>query len=219
MRRRRIIMFFAMIMSMAIIGVGFAAWIITAPAAYQAVDGEITVDAVEIHGWKFDYSWKDSNKIVFGTPDTTKEGYVGPTTTWLTNVPAAGETPIGVEKLTATLHVQGVVLDKNANYEITDTAYVVLDLVGAKEGVNYSKYFTYEVSPKTLSADDLKNGVDVVITFNWVGTNDKNPYDHYNSLECTPEYYNAAYEYLTGLKEATSGLSFKVTLTTINPNA
>jgi hypothetical protein len=48
MKRRRIIMFFAMIMSVAIIGVGFAAWIITAPTEDAVHEGNFNVDTVEL---------------------------------------------------------------------------------------------------------------------------------------------------------------------------
>ena len=216
MRRRRIIMFFAMIMSVAIIGVGFAAWIITAPTQGSVNNGEITVDTVELHGWQFETKWvNDNNKIVFGTPNTSAEGYKAPKNDWLSNVTASGETPIGVENLTVTLHVKGVeVKDAADGYEIKDTATVTFELVDTKsEKPTYSNYFTYEVGKTTLTTEELKNGVDIVITFKWATLDNTNPFIYYNNLECTEVNYKAALDYLDGLYDAVTGLSFRVTLT------
>jgi hypothetical protein len=218
MKKRRIIMFFAMIMSIAVIGVGFAAWIITAPTEDGFKDGTIAVETVKTHGWKFELSWKDDdNSIVFGTPNTTKEGYVAPKYSWLSyNGTVEAGTSFGVEDLDATLTVKGVKADNADDFVITETAYVVFEFVGGK-AVDYSKYFTYELSKTELTSSELTAGVDVTVTFKW--KYEVNPYDYFNKQAYSEALSKEAYDYLSGLKNDTDGLSFKITLTTKNPNA
>jgi hypothetical protein len=123
MRRRRIIMFFATIMSVAIIAVGFAAWIITSPTDDSINNGSISVETVTLEGWQFETYWvanaesKDSlgadykPSIVFGKPADPTKG----------NVANNSET---VENLKAYLYVIAKPIEGTV---INDTASVKLD--------------------------------------------------------------------------------------------
>ena len=168
MRRRRIIMFFAMIMSIALIGVGFAAWIITQPTQDKVADGTITVDTVEVHGWEFEHKWvNEKNTIVFGTPsDTTSI-----TNQWLTNVTKENTDPIGVENLSVTLNVKAVKAANANSFDVTQDAYAIFELGTMVEDEftpitdnTYQNYFTYTVTNNVLKAEELEKstGVDVV---------------------------------------------------------
>lgn len=231
MRRRRIIMFFAMIMSVAIIGVGFAAWIITAPTQNEVIeDGTITVEEVQLYGWKFEHQWKDGkNTIVFGKPNESDPDYVAPSNPWLTS-----DSTTAVQNLTATLNVSAIVQSDdykgtglNPEDDSTVAAYVIFELYrkatdGTEEIVtqeSVAKYFTISVENAELSPKELSNGTTVVINFKWT-TDEKgtNPYIYFNDSK-NNKTHEDAFDFLNGLKNVTEGLKFRLTLTTTNPNA
>lgn len=238
MRRRRIIMFFAMIMSVAIIGVGFAAWIITAPTAPVEQSGTITVDTVKIQGWTFETYWvTDSNgstKLVDNNETDKDESkpviYFGKPTTpvpnaWLDNPNDEGE------NLKAYLYVKANKLtgaNVNADYTIIDTANVTLSIVKDGTETESSNAVNYTIDvPKTISNEDLVEGVVITITFNWKTptlsvdgesvtktgeTKNENPYTYYNGLVYSSLASTTAQEYLAALNTELSGATFKVTL-------
>ena len=101
MKRRSVIMIIMTFMLLTLVGVGFAAWIITAPTTNKEVTGNIEVETVESKvSWQFEAYWVNepttgdpvkndaANNIVFGTPKDKVEK------AWLTN------DTIGQENLT-----------------------------------------------------------------------------------------------------------------------
>lgn len=225
MRRRRIIMFFAMIMSVAIIGVGFAAWIITAPTAPKEQSGTITVDTVEVRGWTFQTYWVSAEdettslgddykpSIVFGTPkDLIKNA-------WLTN---DNKTNIGEEQLVAYLYVKGVHVEGVVGgYTIPDSADIAISVLNGDNEIT-PKNFEINISEedKNIDATQLENGVVITITFKWktpkvdgTGTVDTNPYTYYNGEAYSTEVATKAKTYLESLYSELNGVKFKVTLT------
>lgn len=230
MKKRRIIMFFAMIMSIAVIGVGFAAWIITAPTEDDFEDGTVKVETVEVEGWSFNVYWVDDATyvkadgdtgklsadpvMVFGTPATPDPSIKD---AWLTN------NTIGEENMVAYLYVEGNPVKDAKNYEITDTATVSFDVYKTVDGVksvvdatNYNSYFTSKITvagneTSQISAQQLINGVVVKVELLWGTPNKVNPYNYYNGLSYE-ENYSTAMTYLKGLYDAVNGLTFQLDL-------
>lgn len=115
MKRRSVIMIIMTFMLLTLVGVGFAAWIITAPTTDSTAGGNIKVDTVTSQeSWAFSTKWVDlkvekdaegkvtsqsfvdrttAPEIVFGTPAESIEK------AWLTN------TEVGQENLTAYLYI------------------------------------------------------------------------------------------------------------------
>ena len=227
MRRRRIIMFFATIMSVAIIAVGFAAWIITSPTDDSINNGSISVETVTLEGWQFETYWvanaesKDSlgadykPSIVFGKPANVTKG----------NVANNSEK---IENLEAYLYVIAKPIEGTV---INDTASVKLDFIKNEVVYAESNYNTLvgaSLSQDTISSDKLISGVVITISFQWKTPElqkvedsitatgnvlNQNPLTYYNGLSFYNKYVaQEAYNYLNNVNTALSGVSFRVTL-------
>ena len=183
MRRRRIIMFFATMMSVAIFAVGFAAWIITSPTADSLNGGSITVETVTIEGWNFQAYWVNSEdyqpisgdddpgklsvnpEIYFGKPSGSTNGYI------------ANENG-AEEKLKAYLYVKAIPV--TAEYDVNDTASIKLDFINAATNtketeknplsvIDYSFGNATNGEDKTgiITNENLTDGVVITISFAW----------------------------------------------------
>lgn len=94
MKRKTLTLTLCLLSCLALIGVGFAAWIITSDTE-QEIEGNISVDTVTDNRLSVETSWKDDkNAIVFGW----KTGEY--TYSWLKNTD-----PTYAENLTVTLVV------------------------------------------------------------------------------------------------------------------
>lgn len=239
MKRRSVIMIIMTFMLLTLVGVGFAAWIITAPTTNKEVTGNIEVETVESKvAWQFDAKWVDaegndvtSADIVFGTPKETISK------AWLTN-PA-----MGTENLTVYLSVKAqVATDENKKVEVAENDYAKIALeavvnAATEQGegestntpVNLKTYLgdlaTVSVTLKDgtseineLSSTDLKKGVVLKITFGWKYKDGEthvvdNPYKYFNGLPYSEENAKAAEDYLKALYSLLDNCSFKVVLT------
>lgn len=229
--RKRIVMIFAIMMTVAMIGVGFAAWIITAPTENVHNDGTVSVETVENQGWKFNAYWVDSASyendgteagkstknpvIVFGTPKTPDATIKNP---YLVN------TTIGEENMVAHLYVQGVKLFEG-NYVIEDSADISLDFYKTVSGETskvekseYNAYFTTKLTVdgtvvSQLTPQQLIEGVVVKVEFVWSLADGANPYNYFNKLGY--ESASEAANFLTGLHTAVNGLTFQIDLVAV----
>lgn len=243
MKRRSVIMIIMTFMLLTLVGVGFATWIITAPTTDGEATGNIKVETVESKvAWQFDAYWvnkpttgdpvknEDANNIVFGAPEQ--------------NVDKAWLTSNGTEKenLTVYLFVKAKVhTDENKKVEVAanDIAKVDLKAVITTQTVGdgqesttapaLSEYLkevaTVKVTlvdsdteVKELTAEQLKTGVVLQITFRWSykdGTTDvvENPYKYFNRLPYNEANATTAETYLKALNNKLAACSFKVVLT------
>lgn len=218
MKRRRIIMFFAMIMSVAIIGVGFAAWIITAPTEDAVHEGNFNVDTVETEQWNFVNEWvtEDGTKtgqplVTFGMPKDSVE------TKWLKNTEDTFEEnlvfylKITVDNKevikqgsTASLNLAILKPSKAVDKEEveyseiefeTSAAYIATPVIKIQGKDEQGKYTYTEVTE--LSYEQLYEGCVLQITFDWgTTTNHENPYNYYNAKAYTEELAEEAQDFL-----------------------
>ena len=201
--RKSIVLLGLLVMAL-IINIGFAAWVIIAPTADANKEGSIKVETVQDQSWQFGTTWCKSTTItkedgqdvldklatdpviVFGTPD----GVVDQSNKWLQNK------TIGEENLVAYLYVKASPASDEAVSRISDS-YMTFTISNSDFGAAVTKGVianptiqigTGEAVPHkndktvyTLTAQQLKDGVFITITFKW-GTNG-NPYTYYNAIE------------------------------------
>ena len=202
--RKSIVLLGLLVMAL-IINIGFAAWVIIAPTADANEKGSIKVETVQDQSWQFSTTWCKSTTItnnetnqavldqldgnpliVFGTPD----GVVDQSNKWLQN------TTIGKENLVAYLYVKASPASDEAVSRISDS-YMTFTICNSDFGAAVTKGVivnptiqigTGEAVPHTndktvytLTAQQLKDGVFITITFKW-GTNG-NPYTYYNAIK------------------------------------
>ena len=180
------------------IGVGFAAWIITSDTE-QKIEGNISVDTVTDNRLSVETSWKDDkNAIVFGW----KTGEY--TYSWLKNTD-----PTYAENLTVTLVVN-----------VKDSGGSPIDAQTVNATITGDDAYTTAVSSNlvnalpALTAQKQETGVyHITITLSWGSAfNNQNPMEYYNSQAYTSELADQAKTNLTAL-EALKTSKFTVTVT------
>ena len=221
-----------------IIGVGFAAWVITNPNVEDTADGSISVETVTDKSYSLTAAIEGT--ISFGSPKTPD---AEATKGWLVNNEKA-------ENLTATLTL-------TLNYKDWSVIPAELKLkieAGTKTGETFTQNENYTTlvtdklitNPKISYTGAAENGVEVVvngtevsiprkafgtvdttvsdtaktatatikITFGW-GTafGSENPYNYYNKRDYSTELAKEANEKLTKLYNSLDGVNYKVTVT------
>lgn len=200
--RKSIVLLGLLVMAL-IINIGFAAWVIIAPTADANKEGSIKVETVQDQSWQFSTTWcksttitKEDNQdvldklandpiIVFGTPKDVDQSDM-----WLQN------TTIGEENLVAYLYVKASPASDEAVSQISDSYMTftisdsdfgaavikgVIDNPTIQIGTGEAVPHTDDKTVYTLTAQQLKDGVFITITFKW-GTNG-NPYTYYNAIK------------------------------------
>lgn len=199
MKRKTLTLTLCLLSCLALIGVGFAAWIITSDTE-QEIEGNISVDTVTDNRLSVETSWKDDkNAIVFGWK-TGKYTY-----SWLKNTDSTY-----AENLTVTLVVN-----------VKDSEGSPIDAQTVNATITGDDAYTAAVSsnlvndlPTTLTAQKQETGVyHITITLLWGNAFDnQNPMEYYNSQAYTSELADQAKTNLTAL-EALKTSKFTVTVT------
>ena len=198
MKRKTLTLTLCLLSCLALIGVGFAAWIITSDTE-QEIEGNISVDTVTDNRLSVETSWKDNkNSIVFGW----KTGEY--TYSWLKNTDSTY-----AENLTVTLVVN-----------VKDSGSSPIDAQTVNATITGDDAYTTAVSSNlvnalpTLTAQKQETGVyHITITLSWRSAfNTQNPMEYYNSQAYTSELADQAKTNLTAL-EALKTSKFTVTVT------
>lgn len=199
MKRKTLTLTLCLLSCLALIGVGFAAWIITSDTE-QKIEGNISVDTVTDNRLSVETSWKDDkNAIVFGW----KTGEY--TYSWLKNTD-----PTYAENLTVTL----VVNVKDSGVDLIEAQTVNATITG-RWRINTTAISSNLVNAlPELTAQKQETGVyHITITLSWGSVfNNQNPMEYYNSQAYTSELADQAKTNLTAL-EALKTSKFTVTVT------
>lgn len=184
MKRKTLTLTLSILACLALIGVGFASWIISADTSTNA-EGNIIVDTVTDKSYVISAaSWKGGNsKISFGAP---KEMNV--TGAWLTN-----NSTDKTENLTVTYQLTVTYADTTPATGLVNSNKIVATF-GAPNDQNYSKAISDEliIAPKSTTIKELPDGVyEITVTYKWgkhfANSADAeegvNPYTYYNGNE------------------------------------
>lgn len=221
-----------------LVGVGFAAWIITTPSVEQQQTGTITASGVTDARYKLTATITNGD-IVFGKPN----GYTEDANDWFKPV------DVGDEHLTATLTLTltdpddkgldetvfnsylpntftftmnakkaGVVDNTGFNAEVTEgrIKYPTISYTGSgattatKEDVTLGTPIDIAKSAFTKGESaDAVHTLTITITFSW--GDDGNPYTYFHGKTQTPELVTKARGYDT-MKTNLEGVSYEVTI-------
>ena len=180
MKRKTLTLTLSILACLALIGVGFASWIISADAIKEA-EGNIIVDTVTDKSYVIsEASWKDGNsKISFGAPKEMKEPNA-----WLTNN-SAGE----AENLTVTYQLTVTYADTTPATGLVDSKKIAVTF-GAPNDPNYKKAISDEliIAPENTTIKETSAGVyEITVTYKWgkhfansATAEGVNPYTYYN---------------------------------------
>lgn len=184
MKRKTLTLTLSILACLALIGVGFASWIISADATKNE-KGNIIVDTVTDKSYVISAaSWKGGNsKISFGAP---KEMNI--TGAWLTN-----DSTDKTENLTVTYQLTVTYADTTPATGLVNSNKIVATF-GAPNDQNYSKAISdgLIIAPKSTTIKELPGGVyEITVTYKWgkhfANSADAeegvNPYTYYNGNE------------------------------------
>lgn len=182
MKRKTLTLTLSILACLALIGVGFASWIISADAIEEA-EGNIIVDTVTDKSYVISAaSWKGGNsKISFGAP---KKAEMTEPNAWLTNN-SAGE----AENLTVTYQLTVTYADTTPATGLVDSKKIAAT-VGAPNDPNYKKAISDEliIAPESTTIKETSAGVyEITVTYKWgkhfansATAEGVNPYTYYN---------------------------------------
>lgn len=181
MKRKTLTLTLSILACLALIGVGFASWIISADATKNE-KGNIIVDTVTDKSYVISAaSWKDGNsKISFGAP---KEMNIPGA--WLTN-----DSTDKTENLTVTYRLTVTYADTTPATGLVDSKKIAATF-GAPNDPNYKKAISDEliIAPESTTIKETSAGVyEITVTYKWGkhfansagATEGVNPYTYYN---------------------------------------
>ncbi|MCM1513961.1 MAG: hypothetical protein NC090_03130 [Anaeroplasma bactoclasticum] len=202
MKRKTLTLTLVLLSCLALIGVGFASWIISANTTKE-VEGNISVDTVTDNRLTVETAWKDDkNSVVFGWKSGTYAN------NWLKNTDVNYAENLEVTLVVTLKDVEGHAKDAATNGV---TATISGDtLYDTAKGAN----LVGELPTASVTKVEGETGVyHVTFTFTWGSAfNGKNPLEYYNSQSYTDELAAQAQNNLNALN-ALKDSKFTVTLT------
>lgn len=198
MRKKGLAGILSLLICIAIVGVGFASWVISGNDE-ETVTGNVEVDTITDNRVQIEIVSSET-KLKFAGKSTTSETY-----------PKAWLTTDITEDLVITINFK-VSFKNTAN----DTAKNLINVSATCDTTNISSIITsnYVALKSTDVSTIAEDGTGTVtVTFKW-GTafNGKNPFDYYNSQEYSDALATAAYTALKALEEmGTKTITIKVT--------
>ena len=241
MRRRKFgigLKIASLLTTIAVVSVGLASWIITAPTIAATAGGTIQVDTVSTNQVTLAGTWvsvtEDENAISVGNDLTEKPViYYGqpanPTATysWLTNDDTAKENLTAWLKVTASVTGTATVSNLTVTFtasNATQFGEAIGASIGApkftvwkQSGENYVKGDTTTYSGTSaavaLAGSDVHTYI-VKVEFSW-GTNfdGQNAYEYFNANEYSAERASDATTKLNALQQALNGITYTMTVT------
>lgn len=207
MKRKTLTLTLSILACLALIGVGFASWIISADAIKEA-EGNIIVDTVADKTYVVSGSWlDDKSSIIFGAPATMNAH-----NPWLTN-DSEGKT----ENLTVTYQLTVKYGDNTPATGIKDK---ITALVVAPENASYTAAVNggLIIAPKNATVEETAEGsgiYNITVTYKWGkhfadsadATESVNPYTYYNTKTATDKLSGTETTYMQDAKTSLETLS------------
>lgn len=200
MKRKTLTLTLSILACLALIGVGFASWIISANAADKA-EGSFIVDTVTDKTYKVKGTWLDNqSKITFGAPATMDNT----TDTWLTN-----DSTDKKENLTVTYQLTVTYGDET---KATGIANKITAVVTAPENENYTAAVNggLIIAPTSAKVEETTTpGVyNITVTYQWGEHFGKvNPYTYYKEKTPTDKLNGTETTYMQDAKTSLETLS------------
>lgn len=201
MKRKTLTLTLSILACLALIGVGFASWIISANTSTTA-QGSFIVDTVNDKTYKVEGVWLgNQSKITFGAPTTMNNTEK----TWLTNNSTDKK-----ENLTVTYQLTVTYGDTTP---ATGIANKITAVVTAPENENYTAAVNGKliIAPTNATVEETGEGTgvyNITVTYQWGEHFGKvNPYTHYNGKTATDTLTDSTTTYMQDAKTSLDTLS------------
>lgn len=200
MKRKTLTLTLSILACLALIGVGFASWIISAEAKKEAT-GNIIVDTVADKTYVVSGEWlENKSSIIFGAPAT-----MNASDPWLTN-DSKGKT----ENLTVTYQLT---VKYGDNTPATGIKEKITTLVTAPESEKYTaavngKLIIAPTNATVVEAPEGNGKYNITVTYQWGEHFGKvNPYTYYNLKNATDKLNGSETTYMQDAKTSLETLS------------
>lgn len=200
MKRKTLTLTLSILACLALIGVGFASWIISANTSTKA-EGSFIVDTVNDKTYKVEGAWLNSqSKITFGAPAT-----MDLENPWLTNN-SEGKT----EKLTVTYQLT---VTYGNGTKATGIANKITAVVTASESASYTAAVDggLIIAPTNATVEEAPEGngkYNITVTYQWgEHFGNVNPYTYYNAKTATDKLSGTETTYMQDAKTSLDTLS------------
>lgn len=200
MKRKTLTLTLSILACLALIGVGFASWIISANTSTKA-EGSFIVDTVADKTYVVSGEWlENKSSIIFGAPDT-----MNAQNPWLTNN-SEGKT----ENLTVTYQLTVTYGDGK---KATGIANKITALVTAPENANYTAAVNGKliIAPTNATVEEAPEGngkYNITVTYQWgEHFGNVNPYTYYNAKTATDKLSGTETTYMQDAKTSLETLS------------
>lgn len=201
MKRKTLTLTLSILACLALIGVGFASWIISADTSATA-QGSFIVDTVNDKSYKVEGVWLgNQSKITFGAPTTMNNTEK----TWLTN-----DSTDKKENLTVTYQLTVTYGDTTP---ATGIANKITAVVTAHENENYTAAVNGKliIAPTNATVEETGEGTgvyNITVTYQWGEHFGKvNPYTYYNEKTATDTLTDSTTTYMQDAKTSLDTLS------------
>lgn len=200
MKRKTLTLTLSILACLALIGVGFASWIISANTSTTA-QGSFIVDTVADKTYVVSGEWlENKSSIIFGAPAT-----MNAENPWLTNN-SEGKT----ENLTVTYQLTVTYGDEE---KATGIANKITALVTAPENANYTaavngKLIIAPTNATVVEAPEGNGKYNITVTYQWgEHFGNVNPYKYYNAKTATDKLSGTETTYMQDAKTSLETLS------------
>lgn len=201
MKRKTLTLTLSILACLALIGVGFASWVISAEVSATPAEGSFIVDTVNDKSYKVEGAWLDSqSKITFGAPATMNA--INP---WLTN-DSEGKT----ENLTVTYQLT---VTYGNGTKATGIANKITAVVTAPADKNYTaavngKLIIAPTNATVVEAPEGNGKYNITVTYQWgEHFGNVNPYTYYNAKTATDKLSGTETTYMQDAKTSLETLS------------
>lgn len=201
MKRKTLTLTLSILACLALIGVGFASWVISAEVSATPAEGSFIVDTVNDKSYKVEGAWLDSqSKITFGAPAT-----MNASNPWLTN-DSEGKT----ENLTVTYQLT---VTYGNGTKATGIANKITAVVTAPADKNYTaavngKLIIAPTNATVVEASEGNGKYNITVTYQWgEHFGNVNPYTYYNAKTATDKLSGTETTYMQDAKTSLETLS------------
>lgn len=202
MKRKTLTLTLSILACLALIGVGFASWIISAEVSATPAEGSFIVDTVTDRSYKVEGAWlSNQSNITFGAPTTMNNVE----NAWLTN-----NSEDKKENLTVTYQLTVKYGDNTPATGIKDK---IITTVSAPADPNYTAAVNggLIIAPTNATVEETGKGTgvyNITVTYQWGEHFGKvNPYTYYNEKTATDTLTDSTTTYMQDAKTSLDTLS------------
>lgn len=202
MKRKTLTLTLSILACLALIGVGFASWIISAEVSATPAEGSFIVDTVTDRSYKVEGAWlSNQSNITFGAPDTMNNVE----NAWLTN-----NSEDKKENLTVTYQLTVKYGDNTPATGIKDK---IITTVSAPADPNYTAAVNggLIIAPTNATVVEAPEGngkYNITVKYQWGEHFGKvNPYTYYNLKNATDKLNGSETTYMQDAKTSLETLS------------